>query len=97
MLKLTLSASLFSLLPYTEQKTDAKINRTVTVDANSWEELVHRMRIDYPQLADHVLTPNGLIKTGFLVAVNDDVAPRSERPDISGGDGVMLFTQMAGG
>jgi hypothetical protein len=97
MLKLTLSASLLSLLPESD-RAEVGNRHTLSVDAGSWPEAVTQLQNRFPRLAAHVLDPSGRVKRGFVVAVNDRITSVNEQPpEISPGDDIFLFTQIAGG
>ena len=55
------------------------------------------MRRRFPDLAARVLTQEGAVRKGFVLVVNDEVAPRGSLPDVSQGDELALIAQIAGG
>jgi len=97
MVTLTLSASLAALLP--EHKNNGRNRRySITVDANSWTEVVNQVQLKFQCLANHVFDQSGQLQPGLLAAVNDDVNSRGDGyPLIKPGDEVFLFAQIAGG
>jgi hypothetical protein len=97
MLTLTLTAALFSLLPEHE-RVNAGPGREVSVDASNWSETVAQIQARFPRLAARVLDGSGAVKPGFLIAVNNQVpSSNAELPDVTKGDEVFLFAQIAGG
>jgi hypothetical protein len=97
MITLTLAASLASLLP--EHGDNARSGRrSITIDANNWPETVDQIRHRFAQLANHVFDESGQLRSGLLIAVNDEVTSRSDGPpQITPNNEVFLFTQIAGG
>ena len=96
MLSLTLAVPLASLLPEREQAATGRRYCT-ELEANSWAEAITEMRRRFPTLADRVLSQDGSVRGGFLLVVNDEVAPRDTLPDVSQGDELALIAQIAGG
>ena len=97
MVTLTLSASLFALLPDPEQHV-AERRRSVRLNATSWEDAVLEIRRRFASLAARVFTESGVPARGFVVVVNDDVV-RLERESIvlKDGDELCLLAALAGG
>jgi hypothetical protein len=95
MLNLTLAAPLASLLPKQEQAALGTRHST-NLQANSWSEAIDEMHCRFPVLADRVLAQDGSVRGGFVLVVNDEVAPRG-LPQVSQGDALALIAQIAGG
>ena len=96
MLSLTLAVPLASLLPKPEQAAVGP-RRSTNLEANSWAEAIEEMRCRFPDLAARVFTEEGAVRKGFVLVVNDEVAPRGSPPDVSQGDELALIAQIAGG
>lgn len=97
MIKLTLSASLARMLPPSVHSGNSA-RATLDVDVNDWAALVEDIGGRFTALADHTFDTSGRLRSGLLVAVNDEiVAGVSRRPVVKHGDDVYLFTQIAGG
>jgi molybdopterin converting factor small subunit len=96
MLSLTLAVPLAALLPEREQAVTGRRYST-KLEASSWAEVITEMRRRFPTLADRVLRQDGAVRGGFLLVVNDEVAPRDTLPDVCQGDELALIAQIAGG
>jgi hypothetical protein len=96
MLSLTLAVPLASLLPKREQAAVGP-HYSTELEANSWAEAIVEMRRRFPDLAARVLTQDGAVGRGFVLVINDEVAPRGGLPDVGQGDELALIAQIAGG
>jgi hypothetical protein len=96
MLNMTLAVPLASLLPEREQVTAGRRYST-KLEASSWDGVIAEMRRRFPILAERVLTQDGSVRGGFVLVVNDEVAPRGVLPQVSEGDDLALIAQIAGG
>jgi sulfur carrier protein ThiS len=96
MLNLTLAVPLASLLPKQEQVAVGTRHST-NLRANSWAEAILEMRCRFPILAERVLAQDGSVRGGFVLVVNDEVAPRGSHPHVNQGDELALIAQIAGG
>jgi molybdopterin converting factor small subunit len=96
MLNLTLAVPLASLLPKQEQAAMGTRHST-NLEASSWAEAIAEMRCRFPTLAERVLARDGSVRGGFVLVVNDEVAPRGSLPHVSQGDELALIAQIAGG
>jgi hypothetical protein len=96
MLSLTLAMPLASLLPKREQAAVGPRYST-KLEASSWAEAIVELRRRFPDLAARVLTQDGAVRRGFVLVINDEVAPRGGPPDVSQGDELALIAQIAGG
>lgn len=74
-------------------------SRSVTLQADSWPEVVSQLRQLFPLLAERVLTASGSLTTGFILVVNDEVVPASRHCayEVADGDEIALISAMAGG
>lgn len=97
MIKLTLAAGLAAMLP-ADEGIVKRGRRVLTVEANDWAELVAQISRRFTALSNHVFDEESQLRSGMLIAVNDEVTSRRHgTPQISPGDEVFLFTQIAGG
>ena len=96
MLSFTLAVPLASLLPKPEQAAVGP-RRSTNLEASSWAEAIAEMRCRFPTLAERVLARDGSVRGGFVLVVNDEVAPRGSLPHVSQGDELALIAQIAGG
>jgi hypothetical protein len=97
MASLTLTASLFELVPETE-RTQGRARRSISLAARSWQDATRELRTRAPQLAQRILTDSGSIAEGFLVALNGALLGRGESPrELAESDELHVVAQMAGG
>lgn len=96
MLSLTLSAPLAALVPEREQAGTGTRYAT-SLEASSWAEATAEIRHRFPVLAERVLAQDGTVCGGFVLVVNDEVAPRGSIPQVRQGDELALIAQIAGG
>jgi hypothetical protein len=96
MVRLTVSADLYELLPDDERRTGAG-RRCVTMAATSWDDVVTEARRRFPLLASRVFTESGSLMRGFVLVVNDEVVPRGASIDPAPGDDIYLLAALAGG
>ena len=96
MLSLTLSVPLAALVPKREQ-AGAGTRYTTSLEASSWAEAIAEIRRRFPVLAERVLAQDGTVCGGFVLVVNDEVAPRGSVPQVRQGDELALIAQIAGG
>jgi hypothetical protein len=96
MLSMTLAVPLAALLPEREQATAGRSHST-KLEASSWPGAIAEMRRRFPVLAERVLTQDGAVRGGFVLVVNDEVAPRGALPEVCEGDDLALIAQIAGG
>ena len=98
MVRLTLSAPLFDLVPETERADGERAPRTIRLHADDWPGLVRECRERFPALAARVLTESGAIAAGFALVINDEVAASGgQLPAISAGDDLAVIAVIAGG
>jgi hypothetical protein len=93
---LTGPSSPASLLPKQEQVA-LGTRYSTNLEANSWAEAIVEMQSRFPILAERVLAQDGSVRGGFVLVVNDEVAPRGSLPHVSQGDALALIAQIAGG
>lgn len=97
MIRLSLSAPLFALVPPEERPVNGR-GRWVELAATSWPEVVEEVRRRFPDLAGHVLTGEGGIVPGFVLVVNDEVMPRGDTEfAVADGDDLAFLAALAGG
>lgn len=95
MVTMTLAAS---LAPYLSDGAEVPESRSLTLDAESWPETVREIRQRHQKLSRHLFEESGRLRSGFLVAINDEVSRHPEGPThLRSGDHVYLFVQIAGG
>lgn len=95
MVMVRLSASLAALLP---EQPGRSTRRTIEVDAANWPETTHQIALRFQRLARHVFTDTGQLRSGLLMAVNNEIIrPGDEIPWLEQTDEVYLFQQIAGG
>ncbi|SDP40256.1 MoaD/ThiS family protein [Lentzea jiangxiensis] len=95
MVTMTLAASLAT---YLSDGAGSPGHRSLTLDAETWPETVREIRQRHQRLGHHLFEESGRLRSGFLVAVNDEVSRRPEGPThLRSGDHVYLFVQIAGG
>jgi molybdopterin converting factor small subunit len=95
MLSLTLSVPLAALVP--KREAGAGTRYTTSLEASSWAEAIVEIRRRFPVLAERVLAQDGTVCGGFVLVVNDEVAPRGSVPQVRQGDELALIAQIAGG
>jgi molybdopterin converting factor small subunit len=94
----TLAASLASYLPEDEAAPDPAGHRSVTLPAETWTETVREIRARYRRLGEHMFEESGKLRSGLLVAVNDQLDRHQHGlHSIRGGDNIFVFAQIAGG
>jgi molybdopterin converting factor small subunit len=96
MITLVLSAPLAALLENGSSQRPARRCK-ISVNAQSWPEVVARMRHDYPELAQRLFTASGDLASGFVVAVNAAVVAHGESIRVGEGDELAFVPQIAGG
>jgi hypothetical protein len=95
MVMVKLSASLAALLP---EQTRQSTRSAIEVDAANWPETTQQIALRFQRLARHVFTETGQLRSGLLMALNDEIIkPGSEIPRLEQTDEVYLFQQIAGG
>jgi molybdopterin converting factor small subunit len=94
----TLASSLASYLPDDGVAPHSAGHRSVTLVAESWSETVREIRARYSRLGEHLFEESGQLRSGLLVAVNDQLDHHKDGPrGIQPGDSIFLFAQIAGG
>jgi molybdopterin converting factor small subunit len=94
----TLAASLATYLPEDPIGPCPAGHRSVTLAAESWPDTVQELRSRFDRLGEHLFEESGRLRSGFLVAVNDQLIRHEDGPrDVRSGDKVYLFAQIAGG
>lgn len=97
MIKLTLSAPMFALLPEHERAA-APAPRVVRLDGDSWPDVVLEIRRRFPDLANRVLSPGDTLRPAFVLVVNDEVMPGGDGSfEIVAGDQLYMLAAIAGG
>jgi hypothetical protein len=97
MIKLTLSAPMFALLPE-DERTSAIAPRGVALQGGSWPDVVQEIRRRFPDLADRVLTPSDTLRPAFVLVVNDEVKSGGDGSfEIVAGDELYMIAAIAGG
>lgn len=97
MIKLTLSAPMFALLPEHERAT-AVAPREVALEGESWPDVVREIRRRFPDLANRVLTPSDTLRPAFVLVINDEVVPGGDGSfEIVAGDQLYMIAAIAGG
>jgi molybdopterin converting factor small subunit len=97
MVQITFASSLAAYLPHGDDPASGG-HRTITVDGATWPDAVREIRKKYERLGEHLFDASGTLRSGFLVAVNDQLRPRPHLlPALDPGDSIFIFTQIAGG
>jgi molybdopterin converting factor small subunit len=97
MASITLSASLFTLVPE-QERAHACARRSLSLDACTWPEATRELRARFPQLAQRILTESDSLAEGFLVAVNGALLAGTDPPrNLAAADEIHVIAQMAGG
>lgn len=98
MISVTLASSLAAHLPADGGAARSGGHRTVVLDADTWPDAVAEMRTRFSRLSDYLFDESGGLRSGFLVAVNDEnVGNSAGLRNLRSGDKVLLLAQMAGG
>ena len=93
-MKVTLAASLAAYLP--QHSGDG--HHSVTLKAETWPEAVRELRSRFDRLGRHLFEDSGRLRSGFLVAVNEQVDHGEDGPrHVRSGDELFVFAQIAGG
>ncbi|KOX16374.1 hypothetical protein ADK67_40160 [Saccharothrix sp. NRRL B-16348] len=73
-------------------------HRSVALTASTWPETVREIRSRFEKLGERLFDESGRLRTGFVVAVNDEIVRGPDGPRLLGpGDRLYLFAQIAGG
>lgn len=97
MVTLMLPSHLSDLLPETYQPTRLSFV-SVSLDSESWKDLVLEIQERFPPLAARVLTESGGVASGFVLAVNDEIIRQSsDSLKFNDGDEFSIIAAMAGG
>jgi molybdopterin converting factor small subunit len=65
--------------------------------ADSWQDFVAELRLRFPLLARHILTPSGELIHGFVIVINDEAVPAGGVRKLGDGDEVSIIVALAGG
>ncbi|NUT49477.1 MAG: MoaD/ThiS family protein [Saccharothrix sp.] len=95
MVDVTLGASLAGYLPDGDESSG---RRSVALAADTWPDTVREIRSRFEKLGERLFDESGRLRSGFVVAVNDEVSRGPDGPRLLGpGDRLYVFAQIAGG